>query len=294
MPMTAFAEASIAMGAGKQDWLAIWRQMYDAERAQTDAVAPPMREPAGDHWASQAARFAQATGRPAQPDHFMRLVLPYLQPSDTVLDIGAGAGRHAVYLAQQVARVVAVEPSDSMRAQLERRLVEAHGINLTIVPERWPEADVPTCDVAICAHVLYGVREIGPFLVRMDAIAHRACFILLGYRQPAYYINPFWNRVYGAPRAPLPGALECLNVLRQLGIAAQLTHLPASRYTFANEREALADLHWRLRLPSESAHDSILHAAIRDLLDCGPEGQLMPQNQPSHVAALWWETAVER
>jgi len=142
--------------------------------------------------------------------------------------------------------------------------------------------------------MFYGVREIGPFLVRMDAIAHRACFILLGYRQPAYYINPFWNRVYGAPRAPLPGALECLNVLRQLGIAAQLTHLPASRYTFANEREALADLHWRLRLPSESAHDSILHAAIRDLLDCGPEGQLMPQNQPSHVAALWWETAVER
>ena len=290
--MTVSADAPIAIGAGEEDWLAIWRQMYDAERVQTDAVAPPMREPVGDHWASQAARFAQATGRPAQPDHFMRLILPHLQPSDTVLDIGAGAGRHAVYLAQQVAQVVAVEPSFAMREQMERRLAAAPNSSVTIVPERWPDADVPACDVAICAHVVYGVREIDPFLVRMNAIARRACFILLGYRQPAYYINPFWNRVYGEPRAPLPGAQECLNVLHQLGIAAQLVHLPASRYTFADEREALADLRWRLRLPSESAHDAALHAAMRDLLDCGPEGQLMPQNQPTQVAALWWEHKV--
>ena len=176
-----------------------------------------------------------------------------------------------------------------MREQMERRLAAAPGACATIVPERWPDADVPTCDVAICAHVVYGVREIGPFLVRMDAIARRACFLLLGYRQPAYYINPFWNRVYGEPRAPLPGALECLNVLRQLGIAPQLVHLPASRYTFADEREALADLRWRLRLPDESAHDAALHAAMRDLLDRSTDGQLMPQHQPPYVAALWWE-----
>ncbi len=68
--MTVFADAPAAIGAGEADWLAIWRQMYDAERAQTDAVTSLAQEPAGDHWASQAARFAQATGRTPQPDYF--------------------------------------------------------------------------------------------------------------------------------------------------------------------------------------------------------------------------------
>ena len=39
----------LAIGAEETDWVAIWRQMYDAERAQTDAVALPVREPGGDH-----------------------------------------------------------------------------------------------------------------------------------------------------------------------------------------------------------------------------------------------------
>jgi hypothetical protein len=73
--MTVFADAPAAIGAGGWDWLAIWRQMYDADRAQVQAIQPAEREPAGDHWASQAARFAQATGR-AQRCYFLQCVHP--------------------------------------------------------------------------------------------------------------------------------------------------------------------------------------------------------------------------
>jgi cyclopropane fatty-acyl-phospholipid synthase-like methyltransferase len=95
--MTVSDDAPAAISAEETDWLAIRRQMVDTERAQTDAIVSPAQETSSDHWASQAARFAQATSQPAQPAHFMRLVLPHLQPSDTVLDIGAGAGRRVVY-----------------------------------------------------------------------------------------------------------------------------------------------------------------------------------------------------
>src|SRR6476659_8395443 len=78
-PMTVFAEIPAAIGAGGCDWLAIWQQMYDAERAQVEAVMAPGQEQAGDHWANQAARFARATGRAPQPDNFLRFVLPHLQ-----------------------------------------------------------------------------------------------------------------------------------------------------------------------------------------------------------------------
>ena len=69
--MTVFAEAPAAIGAGGCDWMAIWQQMYDVERAQTAAVDSSESKHTPDHWANQAVRFARATGRAPQPDHFM-------------------------------------------------------------------------------------------------------------------------------------------------------------------------------------------------------------------------------
>ena len=275
----------LGTGAGGVDWLDIWRRMHDAERAQTEASAGT--QPAGaDGWARKARQFARAHDRIPQPDAFMRFVLPHLRASDTVLDIGAGAGRHALFLAERVAQVVAVEPSEGMRQQLQARLAGAKDMRLTVLPIPWPEV-TPRCDVAISAHVLYGVREVGPFLTAMDAAARRACFVLMGMHQPSFALAPFWERLYGAVRHPLPGALECLNVLHQLGIPARLTLVPASRYVFADRQEALEDLRWRLSLTDDTPDEWLL-TAIDDLLEQVGDVRLTPRHQPEHVAVLWW------
>ena len=259
--------------------------MHDAERAQTKAISGT--QPAGnDRWARKAPRFARAHDRIPQPDAFMRFVLPHLQASDTVLDIGAGAGRHALFLAERGAQVIAVEPSEGMRRQLQAWLADALDARLTVLPVSWPEV-TPRCDVAISAHVLYGVREVGPFLAAMDAAARRACFVLLGMRQPSFALAPFWERLYGAARHPLPGALECLNVLHQLSIPAHLALVPASRYAFADRQEALEDLRWRLSLPDDTPNERLL-AAMNDLMEEDGDGRLTPRHQPEHVAVLWW------
>ena len=218
----------------------------------------------------------------------MRFVLPHLRPTDTVIDVGAGIGRHAVFLAQHVAHVIAVEPSPSMRGHLELRVAAEQADRVMVVPGRWPEAQVPPCDVAICAHVVYSIREIGPFLMGMDSVARRGCFVLVGFSSPSTYIAPLWERFYGEARAPLPGALECLNALYQLGIPAHLALLPASRYSFADEQEALEDMRWRLRCGGTSASDEAIRTAMRDLLERDSAGRLVPRNQPEHVAVLWW------
>jgi hypothetical protein len=112
-PMNAFSDTlndtpilPSALGSGGLDWLAIWRAMYDAEHAQTEALLGVQRARAKDRWAGKAGRFAQSSGRAAQPDAFMRAVLPHLRPTDIVLDLGAGTGRHALFLSSQVAQVV--------------------------------------------------------------------------------------------------------------------------------------------------------------------------------------------
>jgi SAM-dependent methyltransferase len=280
--------------SGGYDWLAIWRRMYDSERDQAENLKVPGFSSADDCWSGQADRFAAAARRAPQPDGFMRFLLPHLKPDDRLLDIGAGTGRYELLLAGAVAEVLAIEPSTSMRGQLERRVAEAATAGtrgmVRIVPESWPEADVPDCDVVIAAHVLYGVGEIGPFLERMDAVARRACFLLLAFRHPSSFVSPFWERLHGAPRLPLPGALECLSALYQLGIPAQLSLVPVTnRFSYLDEREALADLRWRLRVPATPEYDRAIRSAMAELLERDEQGSLAPRGLAQHVAVVWWE-----
>jgi SAM-dependent methyltransferase len=262
--------------------------MYDDERAQAENLHVPGFSASADCWAGQAGRFASAADRSAQPDAFMRLLLPRLRPTDRVLDIGAGTGRYEPQLAKQVAEVVAVEPSPAMRAQLAQRLVGV--ANVRVIPAGWPFDEPLACDVAIAAHVLYGVREIEPFLRAMHASARRAGYLLLAFRHPSSFVGPFWERLHGEPRLPLPGALECLNALYQIGIAAHLTPVAVvNRISYADEAEALADLRWRLRVPAQPKYDRAISAAIGELFEPTDDDRIAPRDQPTTAAVLWWE-----
>lgn len=278
-------------GAGGFDWLAIWREMYDRERAQ--AEARDQATPPADCWQGQAARVAAAWRQRTQPDGFMRFLQPFLQPDDTVLDIGAGTGRYTLYLADQVARVIAVEPSAAMRAQLEAALAEAGHASIEVIGRSWPDQTaipLQPVDIAFAANVLYGVREVEPFLRAMNTVAARACFVVLAVDPPAAFISPFWERFYGEPRLPLPAALECLNVLYQLGLPAQLSLVPREgRIAFASRDEALHDLGWRLRLAPSPEHEAALLAAIDELLLIEADGRLVPPHQHTHTAVIWWQ-----
>jgi SAM-dependent methyltransferase len=282
--------ASTNYASGGYDWLAIWRRMYDDERGQAERATMPEFAHAADFWSSQAERIAAAARQSPQPDGFMRFLLPRLRPRDRVLDIGAGTGRYEPTLARAVAEVLALEPSPGMRERLEQRLAEEHVAGVRVIAAGWPEAEVPPCEVAIAAHVLYSVREIGPFLLGMDAAARRACFLLMAYRHPLSFLSDFWQRFYGEPRLPLPGALECLSALYQLGVAAQLALVPAGNsFSYPDADEALADIRWRLRFKPEPERDRAIRLAIDELLDRDGDGRLVARGLPRQTAVIWWE-----
>lgn len=275
--------------AGDQDWLAIWRQMYDAERAQGEAATDPEFERHADHWRGRAGRYAAASRRQTQPDSFMIWLTPQLRPGDRVLDVGAGTGRYLPYLARQVAEVIAVEPSVAMRSELEQTLREAETSNVRVLAEDWPLAQPLAVDVVISAHVVYGVREIGPFLEAMNTTAGRLCVLFLGLKHPASALAAFWERVHQQARLPLPGALETLAVCHQLGLAAHLDLVPAARsFGFPSAEEALEDIRLRLRLSADPARDAAILAAMADLLVPDEAGGLIPRQQASHSGVVWW------
>jgi SAM-dependent methyltransferase len=276
-------------GPGGFNWLDVWRRMYDEEREQAERAMPSDSATRADFWVNQSKQFATAAQRVPQPDSFMSFVLPRLRSSDTVLDIGAGTGRYVPTLAGAAGRVLALEPSAAMRAHLEQRIADEQLSNVAVIAESWPDADVPPCDVTISAHVVYGVREIGPFLERMNRVTRRAAFLLLNAQPPASFVSSFWQRVYGEPRKPLPGLLECMNVLYQIGIPANLSLIsPPSRFTYADEDEAVADIRRRLRL-QDGAHDATIRDELAHVFRRAADGRLQLRNHAFSPAVIWWE-----
>jgi SAM-dependent methyltransferase len=281
-----------ALQAGGQDWLALWRAMYDAERAQGEAATDPAFERHEDSWAERAQRFAAASRRQQPVDAFMAWLTPRLRPGDRVADVGAGSGRYLPHLSPLAAEVIAVEPSAAMRAELERTVAAAELGNVRVIGESWPLAQEVQADVVISAHVVYGVREIGPFLQGINGAARRLCALYLGLRHPSWAIAPFWERIHGAERLPLPAALEALAACHQLGLPAQLTLVPAPvAFRFLDAEDALEDLYLRLRLTRSAERDATLRAAMGELLVAAEGGGLRPFAQQGYAAVVWWEPA---
>jgi SAM-dependent methyltransferase len=258
--------------------------MYDDERAQAEALAPA----GADHWQSRAARFAASSQRTPQPDPFMQALAPRLRPTDHVLDVGAGTGRYVPFLAGQVARVTAVEPSAAMREHLMQRIADEKVENVEVVPQAWPLETEIRADVVFAAHVVYSVREIQPFLQAMNAAADRLCVLLAMVRHINALVSPFWERIHGEPRHLLPAAAEVYNVLFQLGYSATLELIPARPVVYTDLNEALTDIRQRLRLTPESGRDRELRNAIEELLICNEDGTIASPNQPRYTAVIAW------
>lgn len=186
------------------------------------------------YWDRRAATFARSTR--GRADEFLDVVAPYLTPRRTLIDVGAGAGRHALPLAMSLEWVTAVEPSEGMRALIPRL------DNMTVVASTWEDAVVAPADLVICCHVMYGVEDPVPFIAKMERAARERVFIMmreLPLRHPATVVR---ERMLGADEAPMPRFSDLFMLLVQMGIAADVTfvrHPIVRRYEDIDE--ALAD-----------------------------------------------------
>src|SRR3990170_4324825 len=97
------------------DHIERWRRTVAARREQHDAVCAAQHRTTSDYWARRAEGFRKFVQEAsAQADPFLQCVLRYLWSEDTVLDVGAGTGRHSVPLAGHAGRVIALDPSQAM------------------------------------------------------------------------------------------------------------------------------------------------------------------------------------
>jgi hypothetical protein len=89
----------------------------------------------------------------------------------------------------------------------------------------WPDvADrVPACDVVVCAHVLYNVPDLPPFVAALTTHARELVVVEMTGTHPLTRLAPMWEAVHHQPRPAGPTAELAVEVLRGCGIEPEVT-----------------------------------------------------------------------
>jgi SAM-dependent methyltransferase len=187
------------------DWAAHWRTLVEAREAQIGTSH------SGDWWAPRAGQFARQMR--TQTDWLVGFLEPWLRPDATLIDVGAGTGRHATPLAGRLDWVTAVEPSQAMREHIPT------AANMTVIGSTWEDAEPAPADLVICAHVLYPVADPVPFIEKLERAARERVFVMM---RDAPNTHP--GEVIGRPgRGREPWLRDCHLLLRQMGVGPDMT-----------------------------------------------------------------------
>ena len=265
----------------------IWNERVKRHHAQSEAVMEAAGWSDDDFWRPYARFFRLDPRR--QGDPVLDLLLPMLMPGDTVLDVGGGAGRLALPVALRCRHVSVVEPSDSMITQLQESASDAGIDNVSVTQAVWESAVVDTADVALCAHVVYGVSDIEPFIRKLEAHANSLVVLLSFIESPMNRISRFWKPVHGEERIDMPALPELVNVLWEMGIYPDVQMLaPVMPDRFEDREVALTQLRNRLYVREGSPEDTRLQDAMKVLLDDTEAGVNVRGVAPVRQGFLSW------
>ncbi len=201
-----------------------------------------------------------------------------LRPGGTVLDVGAGAGGASLGLVPPGGHLHAVDSQPSMLRALEVSARD-RGLGVTTYDGSWPAlaAAVPVCDVVVCAHVLYNIADLVPFVEALTAAARDLVVVEILGQHPLVRLGGMWQEVHHQSRPDGPTAELALAVLHEAGVRPEVVEEVRDPLPRTGERySAWVDFTRRqLCLPPERT------AEVEDLMRRHPPG-------PRRCVVLSW------
>ena len=150
---------------------------------------------------------------------------------------------------------------------------EAGVKNLSVVQEPWEEAKVEPADKVLCAHVVYGIKEIEPFIRKLENHARERVLILARTASPMAQVSPFWKLVHGEERTELPTLPELLPALWEMNIYPDVEMFQKTKQDPIESREvAIKFLRQFLYVKQGTEPDRRLISAANELLKDTPDG----------------------
>lgn len=197
----------------------------DAQQRRYQAAQP-------DRWGGDTARRFRSDPR-RQPDPHLAALCEYLHPDDELLDVGGGAGRESLPLALRCRFVTCADASKGMGAEFEASAAEAGISNTRFVHTPWQESEGLAADVVLCSNVTYFVRDIEPFVRKLEEAARRRVIIGVNSVPPPNTGGDVFEVIRGEPFAPVPGHRALLPALWDLGLLPDVRVLPGMADTTA-------------------------------------------------------------
>ena len=267
-----------------------WARRVAANREQAERLRE--EAPGDDFYAPVAPAFRADPAR--RDDATLNALLDLARPGDTWLDVGAGGGRFSLAIARAVRRVIAVEPSPSMRAVFAQTIADFRDDagrpieNTELRAERWPPAstDEYAADVALISHVGYDIEAIGPFLDALEAAVSRVCAAVLMDCPPPSSCSALWPAVHGEAQADLPGLAEFLALLLARGSLPEMRVVTTEDWRFDSPAEAETVALRRLWLSPQGAKAARLRDALAGTLLHDADGVRLPRH--SRVGLVTW------
>ena len=263
-----------------------WNSMVENEHAQSERMRRH-EPPPSDHWRPYAHQFKADPQR--TDDLLVNRLKREVQAHQTLLDVGAGAGRLSLPLALNCRHVTALEPSASMGEVFSQQASDLSIQNVSLVQAKWEDAQVEAADIVLCCHVLYVVADIESFLRKLESHARQSVLVVIYKSAPQSQTYSLWKRIHGEERLSLPSLPELQQVLSELKIDAQVEMLPPQlRWGFDDHEHALEQLSRRLYLAPGSRQMAELESMLPELLE-EVEGTLVIRgSQPLEPGLVIW------
>lgn len=271
------------------DWLAMWRGLVTRREWRFQDTESDERH---DHWRDRAQEFdSHVRERWTKPDSSRDFILSRIDgnPGSTILDIGAGTGKWAILLAAHAKHVTALEPSPAMLDMLRANLVDKQIANVTVVPDRWPQASVEIHDFTLCSHAMYGFADFEMFVRRMEAVTRHTCFLLMRIPILDSIMAEASTHLWGHPHDSA-NAIVALNALWQMGIFPNVLMEGSGLWkpwVNASLEDALSDIKRRLGVSEIQTHDDYLMDLLRRRLKV-IDGQYV-WDRGVQTAMIYWQ-----
>ena len=266
-----------------------WREQLEAwaiPQELLDAVPDSPYE-----WPSELWERGRTTAEEVPESVTAAIVRELLPDGGSVLDVGAGTGRVSLPLAQEGYQLTAVERDPGMVAGLRRQTAQVSG-GVAVIEGSWPEAAVEAGrhDVAMCAHVVYDVADVVPFLAALNAAGRRAVIVEMTPHHPWQSLAPYYRALHQLDRPNGPTAADLAAIVEEeLGVAPTLRQWTGTgSLRFASIDELVEYQRRRLVLPRERAAE-LERLVPADIVRDGEWFLLGPAERA--VVTLWWEAS---